>query len=120
MRRRTEDSELTVRSKVDRAICDMAALVVADPDWQIVAVDERDVVPVIAVRSPERELGQRGGRDTLRYKRVNLYLGTDTTTASGLTPPVWGSHSRPPLQPPSRHEFGPGFTAKLQLRRACR
>ena len=65
MRRRTEDSELTVRSKVDRAIRDMAALVVADPDWQIVAVDERDVVPVIAVRSPERELGQRGGGDSL-------------------------------------------------------
>ena len=42
MRRRTETSELTVRSKVDRAIRDMAALVVADPDWQIVAVDERD------------------------------------------------------------------------------
>ena len=65
MRRRTENSELTVRSKVDRAICDMAALVVADPDWQIVAVDKRDVVPVVAVRSSERELGQRGGRDTL-------------------------------------------------------
>ena len=31
--------------------------------------------------------------------------------------PVWGSHSRPPLQPPSRQELGPGFTLKSQSRR---
>ena len=27
--------------------------------------------------------------------------------------PVLGSQSKPPLQPPVAHEFGPGFTEKL-------
>ena len=31
--------------------------------------------------------------------------------------PVLGSHSRPPLQPPSAQEFGPGFVVKSQSRR---
>ena len=34
------------------------------------------------------------------------------------TVPVWGLHRSPPLQPPSKHELGPGLTPKLQLRRA--
>lgn len=37
--------------------------------------------------------------------------------AGVLTVPVCGSQSRPPLQPPVAHEFGPGFTLKSQLRR---
>ena len=32
------------------------------------------------------------------------------------TVPVCGSHSKPPLQPPSKHELGPGLEAKLQSR----
>ena len=32
--------------------------------------------------------------------------------------PVWGSHSSPPLHPPSRHWFGPGVPLlKSQPRR---
>lgn len=31
--------------------------------------------------------------------------------------PVRESHFKPPLQPPVRHELGPGFVEKLQLRR---
>ena len=36
---------------------------------------------------------------------------------SGLTVPVWGSQTSPPLQPPSRQEVGPGLVLKSQLRR---
>ena len=39
------------------------------------------------------------------------------TDAGGTPVPLDGSHTRPPLQPPSRHEFGPGFVLKSQLRR---
>ena len=36
---------------------------------------------------------------------------------NGLTVPVCGSQISPPLQPPSRQEFGPGLVLKSQLRR---
>ena len=35
-----DDLRLTVGAKIDRAVGDMAALVVADPDGQVISVDQ--------------------------------------------------------------------------------
>jgi hypothetical protein len=59
-----------VRAEVDRAVRDAAALVVVDAHGEVVPVDERDVVVVVAVRGRERELGERRGRDARAGVRV--------------------------------------------------
>lgn len=77
----------TVGAKVDRAIGDGAALVIVDPQWKVVPIDQRNwscphcqtrsytvhsnlarsptIISVLAVHS-ERELGKSGGRNTLK------------------------------------------------------
>jgi hypothetical protein len=59
-----------VRAKINRAVRHGAALVVVDPDWQVVAVDERDVEVVEPAVGRERELGERRGRDARAGVRV--------------------------------------------------
>jgi hypothetical protein len=84
-------------------------------EGSLVAVDERDVIVVEAVRCRECELGERGGRNTLHVRVSTRSL---RSVLRILTVPVCGSQTSPPLQPPSMHEFGPGFEPKLQSRRA--
>ncbi len=64
--KRRSRSKLTVRAKVYRAVRDVAAFVVADPDGQVVTVDERNVVPVAAISGAECELSEGRRRDTLQ------------------------------------------------------
>jgi hypothetical protein len=59
-----------VRAEVDRAVRDAAALVVRDAHGEVVPIDERDVVVVVAVRGRKRELGERRGRDARACVRV--------------------------------------------------
>lgn len=51
---------------------------------------------------------------------INAQVKRSVREARRRTIPVVGSHSRPPLQPPSRQESGPGFALKLQSRRPYR
>jgi hypothetical protein len=60
----TLERSRAVGAKIDRAVSHMAALVVVDAHRQVVAVDERYIVVIEAIRR-ERELGQGGRWNTL-------------------------------------------------------
>ena len=78
--------------------------------------DEYTIVEISISICLERPLSDSGRRHTL----VKIHQSGGEIIFEMLpTVPVRASHKSPPLQPPSRQEFGPGLLLKSQLRLAC-
>ena len=77
------------------------------------------LLTIVIIRKPigsESELGQRRRGDALVQVSASVALYDTSLRCVRRTVPV---HTRPPLQPPSRQELGPGVPLlKLQSRRA--
>jgi hypothetical protein len=55
------DESLTVRSKIDFTPGDPTANIVIDPSWEIIPVDEADVVVIIPIGGGEGPFGECSG-----------------------------------------------------------